>query len=266
MIAGSTLQSPGTGPSSKPGFKRTTLAVLIVVIIIAGSVVTALYVVSALSLTTMDFMPYSASVSQNSTNPSSLTVVDPNGGIFVSPTARAYLMITGTVTARGMGAKPNDVNFIESNSSGDIIFQPVIPPSSSFFSTSYTVDITVFIPSSAHLRLIQATTVNGNIEVFGDGLVDASIVALIVTNGHISSSGVKTSSLFMADTNGNIGFTCSSSCASVTAIATNGAVQASLTSYSTGAYTLKTVNGDIDLTLPLSPGFTMTATSTKAQD
>src|SRR6266849_2381802 len=117
----------GSGTRGRTGMSRTLIAVLIVVIIVVGVVVAFMFVGPAVSVTKQNFAPYSAPASQSTSNPPSLLVTDVNGGITLSSWSTTNVMINGTVTARGFGTSPSAITFIESNSSGNIVFKAVFP-------------------------------------------------------------------------------------------------------------------------------------------
>ena len=112
----------------KPGLSRTMLVVIIPVVVVGAVVAVvaaSLFLGPSLSVTKKSFTPYQSSVSQNNNNPSSMTVSNTNGGVSVSSWSQAYLMVNGTVTARGFGSSPDAITFVESNSSGNIVFQAI---------------------------------------------------------------------------------------------------------------------------------------------
>ena len=257
-IAGTSIP-PTRGSPSKPGIKKTTSVLIIIVVAVVAVVIAgivALVLGPTFSVTKQNFTPYSTPVSQNSSSPSSLTVVDTNGGVTVTPWSQTNLLINGTITARGVSANPNSITFIKSNQSGEIVFQAVFPSRSSFFlSTSYTVDINVYTPSSYQFRTAQATTVNGDVKFSS---ITASTVSVTTTNGQVSASSVTASSLTLTATNGNIDFTCIS-CTNVIATTTNGSVTANLPLLvAGGTYTLAATNGDIGIKLPAAGSFKIT--------
>ncbi len=242
---------------------RTLPALLLVVVIVVGLVsvvLAALFAGPALAVTKTNFAPYSTPVSQSSNSPSSMTVSDTNGGVTVSPWPNAYLMINGTITARGFGTSTSAITFVESNSSRRVVFQAVFPPGGNFFfGASYSVDINVFVPASAQLDVLQVVTVNGNIQVSN---ISASSLVLTVTNGNVAASGIPATILAMTDKNGDVDFTCAS-CASVLATTTNGNVSGDLGSLSLyGDYSLMTTNGNVDLRVPAVASFKITANTT----
>ena len=155
------------GGAKKPGFSRTVLVIVILVVVV-GAVVAivagSLFLGPSLSVTKKNFTPYTTPVSQSSSSPSSMTVSNTNGGVTTSTWSQAYLMINGTVTARGFGSSPDVITFVKSNSSGNIVFQAIFPVSSSFFfGASYTVDIYVYEPASYQFNTVQIVTVNGDL-------------------------------------------------------------------------------------------------------
>jgi len=108
----------------KPSLSRTMLVVIILLVVVGvvvAVVAASLFLGPSLSVTKKSFTPYQSPVSQNN-NPSSMTVSNTNGGVTVSSWSQAYVMINGTVTARGFGSTPDAITFVESNSSGNIVF------------------------------------------------------------------------------------------------------------------------------------------------
>ncbi len=170
-------------------------------------------------------------------------------------------MVNGTITARGFGASPGAITFVESNSSGAILFQAVFPSATFFFSGSYTVDINVHVPASAQFGVVRIVTVNGNLQVSG---ISTSSLTLNDTNGNVSVSGISASSLTILDANGNLDLTCSS-CGTqyLTMTTTNGAITSDLSSLSlSGNYMMTATNGNISLKLPATASFKITANVT----
>src|SRR5215472_13582549 len=148
------------------GSTKAAIVVIILVIVIVGVAIAgfvAFFLGPSLSVTRKNFTSYSTPVSRNSTSPSSVTVVDTNGGITFASWSQSYLMINGTITARGINSNPDTVTFIKSNTTGDIVFQVILPPGTFFLTTSYTVDINVYTPSSYQFKTAQAKTTNGDV-------------------------------------------------------------------------------------------------------
>jgi Putative adhesin len=254
---------PGqAGGAKKPGLSQTMLVVIIVVIVvgaIVSVVAVSLFLGPSLSVTTKNFTPYQSSVSQNSNNPSSMTVSNTNGGVTTSTWSQAYVMINGTVTARGFGASTDAITFVESNSSGNIVFQAIFPVTSNFFGASYTVDIHVYEPASYQFNTVQMVTVNGDLQLSS---VSATSLTLTDTNGVITASSITATTTTVTDTNGSINLTCAL-CGSATVTMTNGNVNMNLTTVSlSGSYVVTTTNGNVNLTLPALASFRITPNTT----
>ena len=251
------------GGAKKPGFSRTVLVIVILVVVI-GAVVAivagSLFLGPSLSVTKKNFTPYTTPVSQSSSNPSSMMVSNTNGGVTTSTWSQAYLMINGTVTARGFGSSPDVITFVESNSSGNIVFQAIFPVSSSFFfGASYTVDIYVYEPASYQFNTVQIVTVNGDLQISS---ISATSLTLTDTNGAITASSITATSTTITDTNGSINLTCAT-CGSATVTMTNGGVTMDLSTLSlTGSYVVTTTNGNVNLTLPAVASFKVTPKTT----
>jgi len=237
-------------PAKKPGFGRTMLVVIILVVAVGAVVAVvaaSVFLGPSLSVTKKNFTPYQSSVSQNNNSPSSMTVSNTNGGVTVSSWSQAYVMINGTVTARGFRSTPDTVTFVESNSSGNIVFQVVFPPSNFFFGASYSVDVHLYTPVSAKYNTVQAVTVNGDLQVSS---IYASSLTLTDTNGGITASNISATTMTATDTNGSVNLTCTS-CGSATVTTTNGSVTMSLSTLSLGGtYTVTSTNGNVNLTIP----------------
>ena len=123
--------------------------------------------------------------------------------VAVSSWSQAYLKVNGTVTARGFGSSPDAITFVESNSSGNIVFQAIFP-ASNFFGASYSVDIHVYTPVSAQFNTVQIVTVNGNLQVSS---ISTSSLTLTDTNGAITSSNISATTMTATDTNGSVNLT-----------------------------------------------------------
>src|SRR2546425_12454659 len=234
----------------KPGLSRTMLVVIILVVVVGAVVAVvaaSLFLGPSLSVTKKNFTPYQSSVSQNNNNPSSMTVSNTNGGISVSSWSQAYLMINGTVTARGFGSSPDAITFVESNSSGNIVFQAIFPASNFFFGASYSVDVHAYAPASTQFNTVQIVTVNGDLQVSS---ISASSLTLTDTNGGITASNISATTMTATDTNGAVNLTCTS-CGSAMLTTTNGSVTMSLLTLSLGGtYTVTSTNGNVNLTIP----------------
>lgn len=248
---------PGTGAPGKPELNKTVLVVVIVAVVAVGTVL-ALLAATTLTVSKSNFAPYSSSVSQSS-SPSSLAVMDVDGSITVIPWAQANVLINGTITARGLGASTDAIRFIANNSSGNIVFEVVFPGGTTFLiGSSYTVDISVYIPASARFNSAQFNTVNGVVKVSS---ITATTLTVTTTNGNVQASSISVSTLSLTATNGYLDISCTS-CGSIAAITTNGQITATLSGPLSGSYTLTTTNGGISLSLPALPGFKITANTT----
>ena len=251
------------GGAKKPGFSRTVLVIVILVVVV-GAVVAivavSLFLGPSLSVTKKNFTPYTTPVSQSSSSPSSMTVSNTNGGVTTSTWSQAYLMINGTVTARGFGSSPDIITFVESNSSGNIVFQAIFPVSNSFFfGAPYTVDIHVYEPASYQFDTVQIVTVNGDLQISS---ISATSLTITDTNGAITASGITATSTAVTDTNGSINLTCTA-CGSATVTMTNGSVTMDLSALSLGgSYMVTTTNGNVNLTLPAVASFKITSNTT----
>ena len=248
--------------AKKPGFSQTVLVIVILVVVVGAVVAViaaALFLGPSLSVTKKNFAPYQTPVSQSSSNPSSMTVSNTNGGVTTSTWSQAYLMINGTVTARGFGSSPDTITFVESNSSGNVVFQAIFPASNFFFGASYSVDIHVFVPASAQFKTVQIVTVNGNLHVSS---VSASSLTLTDTNGDITASNISATTMTTTDTNGSVNLTCTS-CGSATVTTTNGSVTIDLSTLSLGgSYIVTSTNGNVNLTLPVMASCKITPNTT----
>ena len=235
------------------------LVVIILVVVVGAVIAASLFLGPSISVAKKNFTPYQSSVSQNSNNPSSMTVSNTNGGVTVSSWSQAYVMINGTVTARGFGSSPDAITFVESNSSGNIVFQVVFPSSSILLGASYSVDVHLYLPVSAKFNTVQIVTVNGDIQVSG---VSASSLILTDTNGGITASNISATTMAATDTNGAVSLTCTS-CGGVTVTTTNGSVTMGLSTLSLGgSYTVASTNGSVNLTLPILASCKITPNTT----
>jgi hypothetical protein len=244
--------------AKKRGLSRTTLVVIILVVVVGAVVAASLFIGPSLAVTKKSFTPYQSSVSQSSSNPSSMTVSNTNGGIVVSSWSQTYLMINGTVTARGFGTSPDAITFVESNSSGNVVFQVVFPSSNILLGASYTVDVHVYTPASAKYNQAQIVTVNGDIVISG---ISASSLTLTDTNGAITASSISATTMAATDTNGSVGITCTS-CGSATVTTTNGSVTMTLSTLLGGTYIVTSTNGNVNLTLPVIASCKITPNTT----
>jgi hypothetical protein len=220
----------------KRSFNPWIIAIVIVVIVVIGVLFTLIYQSSAV-VSTKNFT-YSTTPSPVSNY--TLTISNTNGAVTVTSWPQNSLLINGTITARGLGSSAAQVNLVESNTSGNIIFQAQFPNNAVFLiSQTYSVKINLFVPLSSHIGKLIVNDVNG--------LVQAN--NLNVTSASLSSG------------NGDIDFTCSS-CASggFSAQTVNGNVIGSFLSPITiGNYAMATQNGNVYMAVPSSSSFKLTA-------
>jgi DUF4097 and DUF4098 domain-containing protein YvlB len=249
LITLKAVPSPASGVK-KPGSSQAMLVVIILAVVVGAVVAVvaaSLFLGPSLVVAKKNFIPYQSSVSQSSTNPSSMTVTNTNGGVTVSSWSQAYVMINGTVTARGFGSSPDAITFVESNSSGSIVFQVIFPSSNSYFGASYSVDVHVYTPVSAKYNTVQIVTVNGDLQVSG---ISTSSLTITDTNGGITASNISATTMTATDTNGAVNISCTS-CGSATVTTTNGSVTLGLSTLSPGgSYTVTSTNGNVNLTIP----------------
>lgn len=182
---------------------------------------------------------YSTPASQPS-NYYTLQIANVNGPVTVASWGQDTFLINGTITAKGLGSSPSQVNLVESNTTGNIIFQAQFPNNAAFLiSQTYSVKVQVFIPLTARLGKLAVSDLSGLIQANNLNVTGASLLSA----------------------NGNIDFSCSS-CGSggFSAQTTNGNIVATFsTPITAGNYTMATQNGNVQVTLPLSSSFKLTA-------
>jgi DUF4097 and DUF4098 domain-containing protein YvlB len=206
------------------------------VIVVVGVLFALIYQSSAI-VSTKNFS-YSTVATQASSY--TLEVTNINGVVTLAPWGQANFLINGTITAKGLGSSPAQVNLVNSSINGNIIFQAQFPNNAAFLiSQTYSVKINVFIPLSAHISKLVVGNVNG--------LVQAT--SLNVTGASFSSA------------NGNIDFSCSN-CGSggFSAQTTNGNIAGTFsTPILAGNYTMSSQNGNVQMTVPALSSFKLTA-------
>ena len=233
--------SPGTTIArpipEKRSFNRWVIAIVILVIVVVGVLFGLIYQSSAV-VSTKNFS-FSVPANQAS-NYYTLQVTNINGDVSLAPWGKDSFLINGTITAKGLGSSPAQVNFVNSSMSGEIIFQAQFPNNAVFLiSQTYSVKINVFVPLSVRIGKLVVDNVNG--------LVLAS--HLNVTSASLSAE------------NGDIDFGCSS-CGSegFSAQTTNGNIAGTFSSPITnGSYTMSSQNGNVYVTVPSSSSFKLTA-------
>jgi len=183
---------------------------------------------------------FSYSTAANEASNYTLEVTNVNGAVTLSPWGQASFLINGTITAKGLGSSPAQVNLVNSSMNGNIVFQAQFPNNAVFLiSQTYSVKISVFIPVSVHLSKLVVGNVNGLVQATG----------LNVTGASFSSA------------NGDIDFSCSS-CGSggFSAQTTNGNIAGTFSRpIIAGNYTMSSQNGNVQMTVPSSSSFKLTA-------
>lgn len=182
---------------------------------------------------------YSVPVSQASSY-YTLQVANVNGPVTLLPWGQTSILINGTITARGLGSSTSQVSLVESNTTGNIMFQAQFPNNAVFLiSQTYSVTINIFVPLSVRIAKLVVNSVNGQVQAN----------SLNVTGASLSSQ------------NGNIGFTCSScGTGGFWAQTINGNVAGSFSMpIVAGNYTMSSQNGNVQMTVPSSSSFKLTA-------
>ena len=183
---------------------------------------------------------FSYSTAANQASNYTLEVTNTNGAVTLAPWGQASFLINGTITAKGLGSSPEQVNLVNSSTNDNIIFHAQFPNNAAFLiSQTYSVKINLFIPLSVHISKIVVGNVNG--------LVQAT--SLNVTGASFSSA------------NGDIDISCSN-CGSggFSAQTTNGNIVSTFsTPIIAGNYTMSSQNGNVQMTIPSSSSFKLTA-------
>jgi len=230
---GTTIARPIT---EKTRFNRWVIAIVILVIVVMGVLFALIYQSSAI-VSTKNF---SYSTAANEASNYTLEVTNVNGAVTLSQWGQASFLINGTITAKGLGSSPAQVNLVNSSMNGNIVFQAQFPNNAVFLiSQTYSVKISVFIPVSVHLSKLVVGNVNGLVQATG----------LNVTGASFSSA------------NGDIDFSCSS-CGSggFSAQTTNGNIAGTFSRpIIAGNYTMSSQNGNVQMTVPSSSSFKLTA-------
>jgi len=228
-LAGQFAKGPSPGTTitrpipEKTSFNRWVIAIVILVIVVVGVLFTLIYQSSAI-VSTKNF---SYSTAANQAINYTLEVTNINGAVTLAPWGQASFLINGTVTAKGLGSSPAQVTLVNSSMNGNIVFQAQFPNNAAFLiSQTYSVKINVFIPLSVHISKLVVGNLNG--------LVQAT--SLNITGASLSSA------------NGNIDFSCSN-CG-------KGSFSTPITA---GNYTMSTQNGNVQMAVPSSSSFKLTA-------
>jgi hypothetical protein len=232
---GSTITRP---IPEKRSFSRWIIAIVIIVIVVMGVLFGLIYQ-SSVIVSTKNFS-YSASASQGGNGFYTLRIANVNGAVTLASWGQDGFLINGTVTAKGLGSSPSQVDLAESNTTGSITFQALFPNNAVFLiSQTYSVKINVFIPSSVRIGKLVVDNVNGLVQASGLNVTAAS---------------------FSAE-NGDIDFSCSScSTGGFSAQTTNGSIAGTFSSPITnGNYTMLSQNGNVNINVPSSSSFKLTA-------
>jgi hypothetical protein len=232
-LPGTTIARP---IPEKRSFSRWIITIVILVIVVVGVLFGLIYQ-SSVVVSTKNF---SYSPSTNQSGYYTLQITNVNGAVTLVPWGQDRFLINGTVTAKGLGSSPEQVNLVNSTMAGNIIFQAQFPNNAVFLiSQTYSVKINVFVPASVRIGKLVVDNVNG--------LVQAS--NLNATAASFSSE------------NGDIDFSCSS-CGSggFSAQTTNGNIAGMFsTPIINGNYTMSSQNGNVYVTVSSSSSFKLTA-------
>jgi putative adhesin len=238
--------STGTPPGTtitrpipeKRRFSRWIIAIVVIVLAVMGILFGLIYQ-SFVIVSTKDFT-YSASASQGNNGFYTLQITNVNGGVTLASWGQDSFLINGTITAKGLGSSPSQVSLGESNTAGTITFQASFPNNAAFLiSQTYSVKIKVFVPMTVRVGKLVVDNVNGLVQARG----------LNATAASFSSE------------NGDIDFTCAS-CGSggFSAQTTNGNIAGTFSSAITnGNYTMLSQNGNVNVNVPSSSSFKLTA-------
>jgi len=221
----------------KTSFNRWIIAIVILVIVVMGILFGLIYQSSAV-VSTKSFS-YSTPANQPS-NYYTLQVTNVNGAVTLTSWSLDSFLINGTITAKGLGSSPTQVNLVNLSDSGNIIFQAISPNKAVFLvAQTYSVKINVFVPLSVRISKLVVDNVNG--------LVQASSLNVTAAN-------------FFSE-NGDIDFSCSiCGTGGFSAQTTNGNIAGSFfTPLIAGNYSIGTQNGNVLVTIPSASSFKLTA-------
>ena len=221
----------------KTSFNRWIIAIVILVIVVMGILFGLIYQSSAV-VSTKNFS-YSAAANQPS-NYYTLQVTNVNGAVTLTSWSQDSFLINGTITAKGLGSSPTQVNLVNVSADGNIIFQAISPNKAVFLvAQTYSVKINVFVPLSVHISKLVVDNVNG--------LVQASSLNVTAAN-------------FFSE-NGDIDFSCSiCGTGGFSAQTTNGNIAGTFfTPIIAGNYSMATQNGNVQVMIPSASSFKLTA-------
>jgi hypothetical protein len=211
---------------------RWTVAIVTIGILVVGALFSLIYYSTAqVSSKSFTYAPPSGSYR-------SLSISDVDGLVAVKPWSQPWILINGTLTAKGLGSSLSTIALTNSTTNGDLFFKAYFPASAGIlFSQTFTAAINVYVPSSARFETVQVTNVNGGIRL----------------------DSINSTTVDLKTANGNIQFDCVY-CMNATALSTNGNVTARFATLVTkGTYNLTTVNDNISFTAPSSASFKLSA-------
>ncbi len=234
-------QTFGPPTFAKASINRWILGIVILGIVVVAVLFTLLY--QSTAVVSSKGFSYTEPAGGGGSNGkyTTLLVSNVNGGIKLLPWAQNTFVINGTVTAKGIGSSPEQVNLVESNTNGSIIFRALFPNTIGFFaSQSYTAIVNVYFPMSITVGKLVVNTVNG-----------------IVQAANLNVTGASLSSV-----SGDVSFSCSyCGAGGISASTTNGIVGATFSApLRNGTYTFSSMNGNVHLTVPSVSSFSLTAT------
>ena len=220
----------------RTNFNRWIIAIVILVIVVMGILFGLIYQSSAI-VSTKNF-GYSTPADQGVDY--TLQITNVNGVVTFESWSQYNFLINGTVTAKGLGSSPGQVNLVNSSLNGNIILQAIFPNNAAFLiSQTYSVKINVFVPVSVQLGKLAVDNVNGLIQANSLNVTSASFFS---ENGDID---------FNCSLCGNGGFS---------ARTTNGNIAGTFsTPVIGGNYTISTQNGNLQVSVPSSSSFKLTA-------
>lgn len=209
---------------------------MILVVVVMGILFGLIYQ-SSVVVSTKNF---SYSPPKNPSGYYTLEIANVNGAVTIAPWKQDTFLINGTITAKGLGSSPSQVNLVNSTVSGSIIFQAQFPSNAVFLiSQTYSVKISVFVPMLVQIGKLVVDNVNGLVQASSLNVTAASFS---VENGDVSFSCARCGGggFSVQTTNGNIAGTFSSQITS-------------------GNYTMLSQNGNVNVNVPSSSSFKLTA-------
>src|SRR5215831_6783570 len=192
-------------PGEASLIKRDLIA-LTIILLLVGSVLGVIYFGPSFIVMKKTFSFSANLVSPDYRQLTSVEVTNTIGAVTVRSWSLPFLLINGTVSARGLGYNPDTIPLDYHNSGGTVTFYPPIPSTSNFlFANPYSVDINLYLPVSAHLATVSISTSIGDIQV---SPINATTIQLDGGIGKISATAVRASSFTIGNVNGDIEFSC----------------------------------------------------------